>query len=256
MVTPAPTTTSTSSPQTQTQPPAPDAAPASPAEDESNVGALIGISALTAAALWAGLLAARRRSNRGRRPGRQAPTLNPAAVRTEKRLRERAAEVNVAWLDLALRSLGTVLATNPGQAPDITAAFLGPRGLRLQLAAAAARPGPVRHRRGQLVAPSGRRTPDHSLRRRRSDGTIAHPHQHRNPRHETVLVDLERLGSVGLQGDPDGCRHLMAHMVTELAHQTWSDGVNVTLVSWGQHLVPLNPDRLSYSPSPRTSHGS
>ena len=68
---------------------------------------------------------------------------------------------------------------------------------------------------------------------------------------ETVLVDLERLGSVGLQGDPDGCRHLMAHMVTELAHQTWSDGVTVTLVGWGRHLVPLNPDRLSYSPSPR-----
>jgi hypothetical protein len=63
---------------------------------------------------------------------------------------------------------------------------------------------------------------------------------------ETVLVDLERLGSVGLQGAPDGWRHLMAHMVTELAHQTWSDGVTVTLVGWGQHLVPLNPDRLSY----------
>ena len=97
---------------------------------------------MTAAALWAGLLAARRRSNRGRRPGRQAPTLNPAAVRTEKRLRERAAEVNVAWLDLALRSLGTVLATNPGPAPDITVAFLGPRGLRLQLAAAEPAPDP------------------------------------------------------------------------------------------------------------------
>ena len=66
---------------------------------------------------------------------------------------------------------------------------------------------------------------------------------------ETVLVDLERLGSVGLQGDEEACRHLMTHMATELAHQSWSDGVNVTLVGWGQNLVQLNPDRLTYSGS-------
>ena len=35
---------------------------------------------------------------------------------------------------------------------------------------------------------------------------------------ETVLVDLERLGSVGLQGDQDACRALITHMAVELAH--------------------------------------
>ena len=211
---------------------------------------------MTAAALWAGLLAARRRSNRGRRPGRQAPTLNPAAVRTEKRLRERAAEVNVAWLDLALRSLGTVLATNPGPAPDITAAFLGPRGLRLQLAAAQPAPDPFVTDGDNWWLPAAAELPITAagavdqmapLPTLTSIGTLDN---------ETVLVDLERLGSVGLQGDPDGCRHLMAHMVTELAHQTWSDGVTVTLVGWGSTWCPSTPTGSATPHPPVTSPGS
>ena len=215
------------------------------------MGALLGITALTAAALWAGLLAARRRSNRGRRPGRQSPTisLSPAEVRTEKRLRERSADVDVPWLDLALRSLGTVVAADPGSAPDITAAFLSPRGLRLQLAAAQPAPAPFVMDGDNWWLPAAADLPITTagaadqmapLPTLTSIGTLGA---------ETVLVDLERLGSVGLQGDEEACRHLMTHMATELAHQSWSDGVNVTLVGWGQNLVPLNPDRLTYSGS-------
>ncbi len=220
-------------------------------EDEVNVGALIGISALTAAALWAGLLAARHRSSRGRRPGRQSSTisLSPAEVRTEKRLRERAAEVDVPWLDLALRSLGTVVATHPGTAPDITAAFLSSRGLRLKLAAAQPAPAPfvmdgdnwwLSAAANLPITAAGAADQMAPLPTLTSVGTLGA---------ETVLVDLERLGSMGLQGDDEACRHLMTHMATELAHQSWSDGVNVTLVGWGQNLVQLNPDRLTYSGS-------
>src|SRR5664280_1590227 len=124
------------------QPPQDGPAGETASNDVVNAAALIGLSAAAAAALWAGLLAARRRHHRGRRPGRQAPTVDLAAVRTEKRLRERANDVDVAWLDLALRSLGTVLAGHPGPVPDITAAYLGPRGLRLQLAAEQLAPDP------------------------------------------------------------------------------------------------------------------
>lgn len=215
------------------------------------MGALLGITALTAAALWAGLLAARRRSNRGRRPGRQSPTisLSPAEVRTEKRLRERSADVDVPWLDLALRSVGTVVAADPGSAPDITAAFLSSRGLRLQLATAQPAPAPFVMDGDNWWLPAAADLPITTagaadqmapLPTLTSIGTLGA---------ETVLVDLERLGSVGLQGDEEACRHLMTHMATELAHQSWSDGVNVTLVGWGQNLVHLNPDRLTYSKS-------
>ena len=214
-----------------------------------NAVALIGLSAAAAAALWGGLLAARRRHHRGRRPGRQAPTVDLTAVRTEKRLRERANDVDVAWLDLALRSLGTVLSGHPGPVPDITAAYLGPRGLRLQLAAEQPAPDPFVTDGTTWWLPAAADLPITAagavdqmtpLPTLTSIGTLGA---------ETVLVDLERLGSVGLQGDQDACRALITHMAVELAHQSWSDGVTVTLVGWGRELVPLNPDRLTYSGS-------
>ena len=170
-------------------------------------------------------------------------------MRTEKRLRERSADVDVAWLDLALRSLGTVLSGHPGSVPDITAAYLGPRGLRLQLAAEQPAPDPFVTDGTNWWLPAAADLPITAagavdqmtpLPTLTSIGTLGA---------ETVLVDLERLGSVGLQGDEEACRALMTHMAVELAHQSWSDGVTVTLVGWGRDLVPLNPDRLTYSGS-------
>ena len=215
------------------QPPQ-DGSTAETSNEEVKAAALIGLSAAAAAALWGGLLAARRRHHRGRRPGRQAPTVDLAAVRTEKRLRERANDVDVAWLDLALRSLGTVLSGHPGPVPDITAAYLGPRGLRLQLAAEQPAPDPFVTDGTTWWLPAAADLPITAagavdqmtpLPTLTSIGTLGA---------ETVLVDLERLGSVGLQGDQDACRALITHMAVELAHQSWSDGVTVTLVGWGQ----------------------
>ena len=215
------------------QPPQDGPAAETSSNEAVNAAALIGLSAAAAAALWAGLLAARRRHHRGRRPGRQAPTVDLAAVRTEKRLRERANDVDVAWLDLALRSLGTVLSAHPGPVPDITAAYLGPRGLRLQLAAdnpprtrsSPTEPtGGYRPRRTCPITAAGAVDQMAPLPTLTSIGTLGA---------ETVLVDLERLGSVGLQGDQDACRALITHMAVELAHQSWSDGVTVTLVGLG-----------------------
>jgi len=70
------------------------------------------------------------------------PVASLPAIRIEKSLRDRAAEVDVSWLDLALRSLGSILADRPEQLPDITAARLGEEGLRLQLAPAQPAPAP------------------------------------------------------------------------------------------------------------------
>ena len=45
------------------------------------------------------------------------------------------------------------------------------------------------------------------------------------------------------------CRDLMNHLVLELAHNSWSDGLVVSLVGWGKELTVLNPDRLVHVPS-------
>jgi nucleoid-associated protein YgaU len=243
---PAPTTSAHDSVTIQ-------AATDSDADQGMNTVALIGMSAAAAAAVWGGLVLARRRSNRRRRPGRQMPVASLPAIRIEKSLRDRAAEVDVAWLDLALRSLGSILADHPEQVPDITAARLGEQGLRLQLATAQPAPAPFITDGNNWMLPAGAELPINAstavdqltpLPTLTSIGSL---------NGETVLVDLERLGSVGLQGDPAACRGLLNHMATELAHQSWSDGINVTLVGWGAELVPLNPDRLTYAPSIQTA---
>ena len=45
------------------------------------------------------------------------------------------------------------------------------------------------------------------------------------------------------------CRELMNHLVLELAHNGWSDGLTVSLVGWGEALTVLNPDRLVHAAS-------
>lgn len=53
-------------------------------------------------------------------------------------------------------------------------------------------------------------------------------------------------GAIQLAGDPDGAAGLLNHLLVELAHQSWSDGVSLALVGWGQNLVTLNPDRITH----------
>ena len=45
-----------------------------------------------------------------------------------------------------------------------------------------------------------------------------------------VLVDLEQIGSLGVQGDPDLVRDVVAAMTLELALSEWADDVTVTVV--------------------------
>ena len=213
----------------------------------SSVAALLGITAAAGGAVWAGLVLARRRSHRGRRPGRQSAPPSLLQVRAEKTLQERAAQVDVAWLDMALRSLGTVLAGAEDQMPDILGATLSPAGLRLQLSAPVPAPEPFSADGAAWLLSAVADLP--ITRSNAVDQLAPLPTLTSvgSRGEETVFVDLERLGAINLTGDPGACRGLLTHVATELAHQSWSEGLNVTLVGWGRRLVALNPERLAYA---------
>ncbi len=51
-----------------------------------------------------------------------------------------------------------------------------------------------------------------------------------------------------MTGDPKRCLDLARFLAAELAVNTWSDHLSVTMVGFGQELVGLNPTRLRYSP--------
>jgi hypothetical protein len=60
------------------------------------------------------------------------------------------------------------------------------------------------------------------------------------------LLDLERVAALTLTGAVDRCLDLIRALAAELAHNVWSEQLQVTLVGFGRQMAELNPARLSY----------
>ena len=67
------------------------------------------------------------------------------------------------------------------------------------------------------------------------------------PAGEQWLLDLEQVGYLSLTGDTDRCMDLARFIAAELAHNAWSDMVDVTLVGFGAEMTALNPERLTHT---------
>ena len=52
---------------------------------------------------------------------------------------------------------------------------------------------------------------------------------------------------MSLAGDGERCLDLARFLACELAHNTWSEMLQVTLVGFGSELAEVNPDRLTYT---------
>ena len=64
---------------------------------------------------------------------------------------------------------------------------------------------------------------------------------------EQWLLDLEHVGYLSLTGDTERCMDLARFIAAELAHNAWSDMVDVTLVGFGAEMTALNPERLTHT---------
>jgi nucleoid-associated protein YgaU len=212
------------------------------------------VSAILAGALSAGLVVARRRQHRHRGDGRQVALPSNAAIRVERAMRAASARVDISFLDLALRSLSAQLADQDhDNLPDVLAAWLGPAGLRLQLARPRLdAPAPFRAEPDGLhwFVPADADLPvtadtaaDHlaPLPTLASVGRLDD---------EQFLLDLEGLGALRITGNPTKAVELLRHLAAELAHNIWSDGLDVLLVGeWGAALTAINPARIRAVPT-------
>ena len=52
---------------------------------------------------------------------------------------------------------------------------------------------------------------------------------------------------MSLSGDPERCLNLARFLAAELAHNAWSEMLQVTLVGFGKEMADINPDRLTYT---------
>ncbi len=255
---PAPETSAPASPDTaaRTAEPSPTQQSDRPADDASDlpVVAYTGGGLLLAGASLTALLRYRRRQFRHRRPGRVISSTPPELLHAERALNSAgsAGSADVAWLDQALRSLVQDLAeAEAARLPDVVAVCMTDDVLTLVLTS------PTSHApEPWTVDRTGTRW---SIRR--GDPLPYDEHQRARffapfpalasvgytPAGEHWLVDLERVAAISLSGDSERCLNLARFLAAELAHNSWSEMLQVTMVGFGEELAEINPDRLTYT---------
>ena len=159
------------------------------------------------------------------------------------------------WLDEALRGLGQLVAASDGalSLPDVLAVCVTNDRLRLVLATPV--PSPVG---AWTTQPDGSWTLD------RGEPTGYQPERRDRditpyPALATVgytaagdhwLLDLERIGALTLTGDAQRATNLARFLAAELAHNSWAELLQVTLVGFGAEMAQMHPDRLTYAADP------
>ncbi|WP_162606708.1 LysM peptidoglycan-binding domain-containing protein [Jiangella asiatica] len=213
----------------------PMAAP-DPEEDPDGDGAtrtIGGVGAVLAAGLIAVLTVRRARRQRRRRPGERLAPGSAAARTVETELRQVADQAGVAFVDRALRGLAARLAESGRQLPPLRAARLTSHALELYLAASSQLPAPFvgtahggvwtveASQTGPLDGDGGARVPAPYP----SLVSIGHDRDD-----ALVLLDLEQLGSLVVDGPPELVGAAIAAIAAELATSTWADDLRVSLV--------------------------
>ncbi|MFP5376435.1 MAG: hypothetical protein ACLGIO_06585, partial [Acidimicrobiia bacterium] len=195
----------------------------------------------------------RRRSQVARaRPGRDIVRPEPGAEELERRARAIAADEAAEWVDAAVRVLTAGLADAALPAPAITCVRAGELGLEVLLAEPCDVAPP-----GFSVVDDGavwRLDPDLDLAGLRSE---AEKHPALTPALVSIgaspegplLVDLEALGVLSVEGAPDRVQAFLAGVALELASAPWAEGVDVRLLDPEPRLAALEGVELAGDPA-------
>jgi hypothetical protein len=233
-----------------------------PAPEESQAPStesrvLYGLAA--APLLAAGLLKAlgrhRRRQLWNRIFGRRPVTASGDGAVAEESIRIGAGEVEVWFLDLALRGLSSGLAERGQSVPAAYAVRLREEGIELLLSTPTSTTAPVQPPAPWFAAADGRswNFPRPGI----VDVDAASAHRRFAPfpglvtvgavGSDRLMIDLEEArGIIGLAGAAEVRRAVLAALAVELATNSWSDRMTVTLVGFPGDLTPLAPARVRH----------
>ena len=207
----------------------------------SHGGTLAGAGLLTTLLVRA-VTAARRRSQPHYPAGIAQPT--PHGGRTERRLLAAQRPTDVDRLDQALRDLAATVAGRDVH-PDVFGVRVSGGDVHLLLTGAAAPvPAPWLDEGHQWLLPA-----HHELTAPQPGPVPPLPALatvgSRSGRH--LLLDLERLGTLSVGGNPERAHELLTYIACELALSVWSDHVGVELAGFGDTadlIAELNPERV------------
>ena len=212
--------------------------------------------------LAAGLLLAlgrhRRRQLWNRIGGRRPTTPTGDAAVAEESIRVGAGEVEVWFLDLALRGLAAELHKRDRALPRAAALRLRAQGVELMLTEPAAPMGPEQAPLPWFTAADGRSWNFPRPAIGQIDADAAHQRFAPYPGlvsigtagdggEDRILIDLEDTpGVLAVTGPREQARALISAMAVELATNAWSDRMSVTLVGFPGDLTPLAPARVRH----------
>lgn len=208
------------------------------------------LASLVAGALWS----RRRRQFRHRRSGHTIARAPAELAATERGLLSVAdpAMADVGWLDRALRGLVHRRSdTGEGELPDLTAVRMSGNLLELHLAGPSTPPPPWTAnadgtvwtlRRGE---DTGYRAGARAFQYAPYPMLVSIGH---TPDGDRWLLDLEHMAAVMLTGDEERGLNLARFLAAELAHNTWSELLQVTLVGFGAEMAELNVERVTQIP--------
>jgi hypothetical protein len=207
--------------------------------NQSTSGAMTG-AGLLASLLFALLTAERRRQRSLYSAGQQLP--RPANGRAERELRIAQRPADVERLDAALRSLSHSLAGR--ERPDIVGVRLVGGDVQVLLGHPAEDPPtPWLDEGTQWALPAYLDPPTPHAASPLLPALITVGS--RAGRH--LLIDIERLGTLSITGDPSRGRDLLRHIACELACNTWSDKATIVLAGFGTEahaLREIGRDRI------------
>lgn len=210
---------------------------------------------LLAAGLYKALGRHRRRQLFNRVSGRRPVTPTGDAAVAEESIRIGSREVEVWFLDLALRGLSASLAEADHPIPDAYAVKLRTEGIELMLSRPSKPDDPVQPPEPWEVAGDGRSWSFSRPRITDVDAQSAHRRFAPYPGLVTIggvgtdriMIDLEEArGVVGFGGHRERRRAALAALAVELATNSWSDRMTVTLVGFPGDLTPLAPARVRH----------
>ena len=217
------------------------------------VATIGGIGTVLAAGVL-GLVAHRRRETQRRRnPGQAMPMPAGPAAEFEQQIRAAADSLAVETVDAALRSLARQCAESAQALPVVRAGRLTANTFELYLEEPAQLPPPWSDMGGSTiwklevgdseqiapVSPHDVPAPYPALVTIGNDEEQGH-----------VFLNLEHLGSLGITGDDQGTREILAALAVELATSVWADDLQVTLVGAFPELEDaLRTGRIRYLPT-------
>ncbi|MEV4506696.1 LysM peptidoglycan-binding domain-containing protein [Streptomyces klenkii] len=236
---------------------APSQAPADPAagqSEDASVSAttIAAATSLFAAAVLAGLGTRRALQQRRRRPKRRIPMpeRNSAVAQLETQLRAVSDEPSLALLDRALRSLAANCSQYKRPLPEIDAVRVAATGIELHLSAPTPPLAPFSQHeehpdRWWCPARSNDLIGDDEAR----DITAPYPALVSigvTEADEPVLVNLEAVGVVRLEGSDDDVRAVIRAIAVELASGQLADDTALLLSGTGAELEDIYPTRVEH----------